>query len=147
MINSPRSLQACAQLGVEPSELYQLTIDKFKEKYPELINSNEKLIQIRYEAEEKFREETIKQVKEARNKIIEQSEKKNEETTKEMTRSRSKISLQEKKNQKIKRHLKNIFLFFLIYQILFIFIFQNNFNLNILRIMKKSIYSFYKILI
>ena len=91
MINSPRSLQACAQLGVEPSELYQLTIEKFKEKYPELINSNEKLIQIRYEAEEKFREETIKQVKEARNKIIEQSEKKNEETTKEMTRSRSKI--------------------------------------------------------
>ena len=33
MINSPRSLQACEQLGVEPLELYQLTLDKFKEKY------------------------------------------------------------------------------------------------------------------
>ena len=90
MINSPRSLQACEQLGVEPLELYQLTLDKFKEKYPELINSNEKLIQIRYDAEEKFREETIKQVKEVRTKIIEDSEKKKEETTKDMNKSTTK---------------------------------------------------------
>ena len=90
MINSPRSLQACEQLGVEPLELYQLTLDKFKEKYPELINSNEKLIQIRYDAEEKFREETIKQVKEVRTKIIEESEKKKEETTKDMNKSTTK---------------------------------------------------------
>ena len=48
MINSPRSLQACEQLGIDPSELYQLTLDKFKVKYPELINSNEKLIQLRF---------------------------------------------------------------------------------------------------
>ena len=78
MINSPRSIQACEQLGVDPSELYQLTLDKFKVKYPELINSKEKLIHLSYEAEEKFREETIKQVKEVREKIIEESEKKKE---------------------------------------------------------------------
>ena len=41
MINSPRSLRACEQLGVDPSELYQLTPEKFKEKYPELINAND----------------------------------------------------------------------------------------------------------
>ena len=85
MINSPRSLKACEQLGVEPNELYKLTKEKFKEKYPELINMNEKLIQIRYDAEEKFREETIKQVKEARTKIIEEEEKKKESSTKDMT--------------------------------------------------------------
>ena len=92
MINSPRSLQACEQLGVDPSELYQLTLDKFKIKYPELINSNEKLIQLRYEAEEKFREETIKQVKEVREKIIEESEKKKEETARDMNKSSTKYN-------------------------------------------------------
>ena len=64
MINSPRSLTACQQLGVEPEELYQLTPDKFKSKYPELINATEKVFQMRFEAAEKFREETIKEVKE-----------------------------------------------------------------------------------
>ena len=92
MINSPRSLKACEQLGVEPNELYKLTKEKFKEKYPELINMNEKLIQIRYDAEEKFREETIKQVKEARTKIIEEEEKKKESSTKDMNKSNSKYN-------------------------------------------------------
>ena len=92
MINSPRSLKACERLGVDPSELYQLTLDKFKEKYPELINSNEKLIKIRYEASEKFREETINQVKDVRNKIIEE-EKKKEEKNKEMSRNTTKGNL------------------------------------------------------
>ena len=92
MINSPRSLRACEQLGVDPLELYQLTTEKFKEKYPELINANEKLFQIRYEAEEKFREETIKQVKEGRKKIIAEESKKKEETSKEMKKSNSKLN-------------------------------------------------------
>ena len=91
MINSPRSLTACQQLGVEPEELYQLTPDKFKSKYPELINATEKVFQMRFEAAEKFREETIKEVKEVRNKIIEEEGKKKEDTNKEMNKSTSRV--------------------------------------------------------
>ena len=68
-----------------------MTPGEFKEKYPELINANEKLFQIRYEAAEKFREETIKQVKEVRKKIISEESKKNGET-KEMKKSNSKVN-------------------------------------------------------
>ena len=75
ILNSPRSLQACLQLGIEISELYQLTMDEFKKKYPEVKNLSDDLIQLRYDAEEKFRNDTIKQAKEERNKIIEENEK------------------------------------------------------------------------
>ena len=67
-----------------------MTPGEFKEKYPELINANEKLFQIRYEAAEKFREETIKQVKEVRKKIISEESKKNGET-KEMKKMKIRI--------------------------------------------------------
>ena len=75
ILNSPRSLQACLQLGIEISELYQLNMDEFKKKYPEVKNLSDDLIQLRYDAEEKFRNDTIKQAKEERNKIIEENEK------------------------------------------------------------------------
>ena len=35
-INSPRSLKACLSLGIEFSELYQLSMNEFKNKYPEV---------------------------------------------------------------------------------------------------------------
>ena len=76
MINSPRSLEACKRVGVEPSELYQLTQEQFRQKYPELISANEKVFQYRYEAEEKFRMDTIKQVMEERYQIIEEKKEK-----------------------------------------------------------------------
>ena len=71
-LNSPRSLKACQRLGIELSELYQLNMDDFKKKYPEVRYLKDDLIKMRYEAEEKFRNETIKQVKEERKKIIEE---------------------------------------------------------------------------
>ena len=32
IINSPRSLEACLRVGVDPSELYKLNMDEFKKK-------------------------------------------------------------------------------------------------------------------
>ena len=78
MINSPRSLEACKRIGVEPSELYKLSDEEFKQKFPEVIGFTQKLYQYRYDAEEKFRNETIEQVKEERNKIIKEKEESNE---------------------------------------------------------------------
>ena len=76
MINSPRSLEACKRVGVEPSELYQLTEEQFRQKYPEVISLNEKVFQYRYEAEEKIRKETIAKVMKEKEKIKEEKENK-----------------------------------------------------------------------
>ena len=82
IINSPRSLEACLRVGVDPSELYKLNMDEFKKKYPDVKKLSQELLKYRYEAEEKFREETVKQVVAERNKIIEEENKKNEENKK-----------------------------------------------------------------
>ena len=68
MINSPRSIEACKRMGVQPQELYQLSEEEYKNKYPEVIGLSQKLFQYRYDAEEKFRKETIEQVKQERKK-------------------------------------------------------------------------------
>ena len=78
MINSPRSLEACNLVGVEPSELYKLTLDQYKSKHPEVIGLTEKILQYRYDAEEKFRNDTIEQVKKMRQNIIQTKEKQKE---------------------------------------------------------------------
>ena len=70
-INSPRSIEACNLAGVEPSELFQLSLEEYKKKFPEVIGLSEKLLKYRYDAEEKFRNETVEQVKQMRKKIIE----------------------------------------------------------------------------
>ena len=89
ILNSPRSLEACLRLGVEISELYQLNMDDFKKKYPEVKNLSEDLIKLRYEAEEKFRNDTIKQAKEERNKIIEENEKEKNNNNKQENNNNS----------------------------------------------------------
>ena len=81
-INSPRSLEACLNLGIEPSELYKLNTEEFKKKYPEVKQLSQELFQYRYEAEEKFRNETIEAVKKEREKIIENENKKKEDEKK-----------------------------------------------------------------
>ena len=82
MINSPRSLEACRRIGVEPSELYQLNFEQFTKKYPDVINLEKKLFQFRYEAEEKLRKDTVEQIKLERKKIIEMEKKKEEKKEK-----------------------------------------------------------------
>ena len=89
MINSPRSLEACNRVGVEPSELYQLTLDQYKKKYPEVVGLSEKILKYRYEAEEKYRNDTIEQVKSMRNKIIQEKEKEEGKTSRDVNESKT----------------------------------------------------------
>ena len=83
VLNSPRSIEACLRLGIERAELYQLSMDEFKKKYPEVKNLSDELIKLRYDAEEKFRNDTIKQAQEERNKIISENEKNKKNENKE----------------------------------------------------------------
>ena len=76
LINSPRTLQACFKLGIDPSELYQLTLEEFKLVNPDVRYLPQDMIKFRYEAEEKYRNDSINQVKEERQKIIEEEEEK-----------------------------------------------------------------------
>ena len=74
-LSSPRSLEACYRLGIEPSELYQISLEDFKLIYPDIRSLPKDLQEMRYEAAEKFRNDSIDQVKEERGKIIEEMEK------------------------------------------------------------------------
>ena len=81
-MNSPRSLEACKSLGVDPGELYYLEFDEFKTMNPEVKKLPKDLQDYHYEQFEKFRNDTINQIKEARQKIIE-AEKEAQERSKQ----------------------------------------------------------------
>ena len=70
IMNSPRSLEACKMLGVDPIEMYYIPFEEFKERNPDMKKLPSDLQQYRYDQFEKFRNETIAQVKEARQGII-----------------------------------------------------------------------------
>ena len=74
IINSPRSLKACENLGIRTYELYKLTKKQFKEKYPDVFRLSDELFKFRYDSEEKFRLTLIKLVIEERKKIIQKEE-------------------------------------------------------------------------
>jgi len=105
MINSPRSLEACSLVGVEPSELYKLTLEQYKSKHPEVIGLTDKIIQYRYDAQEKFRNETIEQVKIMRKNIIEAKEKQKEKeegkTNRDANETKTNMDEVDKKWEKI----------------------------------------------
>ena len=111
MINSPRSIKACNRVGVELSELYQLTMEEFINKYPEVNNMDEKIIKYRYDAEEKFRKETIEQIIKERNKIIEKEKRKDKEKEEdnegyEFNENANMIEKEKKNIERIKRKQK-----------------------------------------
>ena len=70
-INSPRSLEAMKKLGIEQSELIKLSIEEFKAQNPDVKKLSKDLVKFRYEANEKYRNNTIDLIKEERNNIIE----------------------------------------------------------------------------
>lgn len=65
-ITSPRSLNAINQLNYSVSELYQISFDNFKTKYPEVIALSPELLKKRYHFIEKNRQNKIEQIKELR---------------------------------------------------------------------------------
>ena len=67
---------ACKQLGINPSELYCVSLEDYKIQHPEDKNLPKDILDMKYEAIENFRNKSIDQAKEVRNKIIEEEEKK-----------------------------------------------------------------------
>ena len=74
LINSPRTIKACQNLGIEQEELYQLTLDEFLSKNPELNNISSDLLKYHYEGKERIRKDLVKMVKEERKRIIKEEE-------------------------------------------------------------------------
>ena len=72
-LNSPRSVEACRRIGVEPRELLYMDLQNFKNVNPEVRSLNRELQNLRFEHYEKLRLETIKVVAEERRKIIEEN--------------------------------------------------------------------------
>ena len=70
MINSPRSLKACKELGIIPSELYQISLEEYKKQNPASFSLEQKLLQFRYDGYEKFRKDSIILVKKRRDEMI-----------------------------------------------------------------------------
>ena len=91
ILSSPRSLEACNQLGIEPSELYYYSFQDYIAMHPEMMNLDKEIQQYRYDHMEKYRLESINCVKEQRNKIIEEQDKNRLE-------NKSKVSQKDKEN-------------------------------------------------
>jgi hypothetical protein len=73
-MDSPRSIQACLNLGIQASELIQLDLEEFKEKYPEVRSLSPEMLKYRYNAAEKFRIQSINLIKKERQRIMEEDE-------------------------------------------------------------------------
>ena len=116
MINSPRSLKACKELGILPAELYKISIEEFRNQNPSTITIDEKILKFRYEGYEKFRKDSIELVKKRREVLInkEKNGRKAERAeTNFVIRSLEKIkegerkAMENLKNQQ-KKNIKNI---------------------------------------
>ena len=70
MINNPRSIKACKQLGIIPSELYQISLEEYKKQNPDSFNLKPKILQFRYDGHEKLRLDSIALVKKRREEMI-----------------------------------------------------------------------------
>ena len=69
-ITSPRSLQACEELGIIPEELFFENEEELLKKHPEMISLPKDIFKIRFMNINNYRQKLIKLVKEKRNKII-----------------------------------------------------------------------------
>ncbi|CDW82720.1 UNKNOWN [Stylonychia lemnae] len=65
LLNSPRSLEACQRIGLNPKELIYKPIEDFKDK-----NLDHQIVQIRYQHHESKRRELLYKAKKERGEII-----------------------------------------------------------------------------
>ena len=70
-INSPRSLQACDELGILPEELFSENMDEFLNKNPDMINLPKDILRTRLNNIDRYRQKLIKAAKDKRKQIIE----------------------------------------------------------------------------
>ena len=76
-INSSRSKEAIANLGINMDRLYQLSLEEYLAQHPELKNIPKDLQQKKYDHYEEKRKEFIKNAIDLRKNIIDKEEKKN----------------------------------------------------------------------
>ena len=74
-MNSPRSLEACRLLGIDPQSLYYVKFKKFAQSNPDIFRLNKESQQKRFENINKYRNEMIEAVKQKREEIIKKQEK------------------------------------------------------------------------
>ena len=74
-MNSPRSLEACRLLGIDPQSLYYVKFKKFAQSNPDIFRLNKESQQKRFENINKYRNEMIEAVKQKREEIIKEQEK------------------------------------------------------------------------
>ena len=74
-MNSPRSLEACRQLGINPKSLYYIKFKTYLQDNPEIIPLDEEKKKKRFENINAYREEMIEAVKKKREEIIKEQEK------------------------------------------------------------------------
>ena len=77
MINSPRSLKACKELGILPKELYKISIEEYRNQNPTSFTLEPKMLQFRYEGYEKFRNDSITLVRKRREILMQQENESN----------------------------------------------------------------------
>ena len=76
ILDSPRSLEACRQLGILPDELYFQDFETFLRMNPEVIGLPKDIQKIRFDNIDKYRKDTIKMVKAQRDLIIKKEKEK-----------------------------------------------------------------------
>ena len=115
-MNSPRSLEACRQLGILPEELYFQDFETYIKLNPEVIGLPKDIQKIRFENIDKYRKETIRMVKEQRELIINKGKNEdNYETSDKMNINENNIienntvyNLDEQLNNIIDKEKKNL---------------------------------------
>ena len=69
-IDSPRSLQACEELGILPEELFYQNFDEFLNNNPDMITLSKDILKKRFNNIDEFRRRSIKEARMKRRQII-----------------------------------------------------------------------------
>ena len=109
LINSPRSLRACQELGILPEELYKLSLDEYKNKNKTSFTLDQKMLKMRYDGYDRFRKDSIILVKKRREVLIDNEKNKVERNVKKSKSDNSYIADSFKKmKEEERKELENL---------------------------------------
>ena len=108
MINSPRSLKACKELGILPKELYKISIEEYRNQNPTSIALDQKLLQFRYDGYEKFRKDSISLVRKRREILISKENDENNSTRRTKTENSYVIRSMERMKEGERKAMENL---------------------------------------
>ena len=109
MINSPRSLRACQELGILPIELYKLSLDEYKNKNKTSFTLEQKMLKMRYDGYDRFRKDSIILVKKRREVLIDKEKNKIERNVKKSKSDNTYIAESLKKmKEEERKELENL---------------------------------------